>query len=201
MKQELIMDALEFLDEDIIVETDELRQGKNVVKKPHVFKWNYIALVAAAVCLCILGVSMITPGGNKSAGPAEDYNGGVKTDGCDMEHDGELAESQRMLVRIDEWKTDGFYGTVVDNGGQGSVMAGMCIAVEFNSDMRVDIEGYRDYAYDGTNAKSCGIKAGTVVSVDCTELIPHVNNSTGADSTAVTSKDDLTVKVSVIRER
>ena len=57
MKQELLSDALNDLDEDLIAETDKLRQRTKSGKK-RLIRWG-----AAAACLCVVLLGAWVPTG------------------------------------------------------------------------------------------------------------------------------------------
>ena len=65
MSPEYFTDALNYLDDDLIQQTDELRQGKRVLHRPKILRW-----VVPAACLALVLGSLALPGmngGNKAA--------------------------------------------------------------------------------------------------------------------------------------
>lgn len=183
MNKEMIIDALEYIDLDIIEETNALRlKERRAVKRMPRIKWKQIALVAAAVCLIIVGINALRPiGGKKDA-----MSDGFKEDGAGdiaMENDAMLSESGDMIIRIDEWRDDGFIGTVINKGSSGYELEGSSVEVQFFSETVIDVKGYKTFFYKDNNAKECGIPVGTVLTVAYGDL---ARNHT-SDSESVTT--------------
>lgn len=207
MKQDLIIDAMEFIDQDIIEETDALRRQESTRKKVVNIRWHQIALIAAAVCLVFVGIGALIPKGGKGA--AMD---GFVDEGLKDEINSNLGENVGMLIRIDQWLEDGFIGTVVENGGQLKAVKGESIKVEIVSDTSVDMDGCRNYVTDATfgykdvlNLYASNIKEGTVVTVAYVDFVSNDEENsvvsgvtgTGPDSESQTS---CSIKALIITE-
>lgn len=191
MNRELIVDAMEFIDQDIIEETDALRciSGQMKKKKKMVlFKKSDIVVAGvavAAVFFIMIGIAMFNPlGGYKDSGAPEWYKGDVYGDNA-VQDEGEPIKEPIMLIRVDKWLDDGFEGTVMSDESQYGVPKGDSIKVKFDSDTKIDITGYENFKYSGANAKDCHITTGTVVTVNYEELMeddkaPGSHGSTGS---------------------
>ena len=111
MRQDIIHDALQLLDDDIIEAVENLRSG--TPKKRVSLHW-----LSAAACLCIATVVLFAAWKFVQIPFDMQKEDAAKSEGCDNivdEENGftiENCERPSLLLKITSWKADGFIGTV-----------------------------------------------------------------------------------------
>lgn len=109
MNHELIHDALNLMEEDLITEVEKLRTRK----KRNRTKWMKWIAVAACFCVIIGGGYKLLLGGMKGEGLKSDSSVDIE----ESQNDGAAQNSSEIsvvLIEILEWKENGFYGEISD---------------------------------------------------------------------------------------
>lgn len=114
MNPEKLHDALNLLEDDLILPVERLREKKRV------FRWRHVGALAACVAVCVLGLygfGLLDRTKTNDTAPEDsvvqveniqDVGNGV----VDQGRPSVPAERPSVLVRIDKWEENGFAGTV-----------------------------------------------------------------------------------------
>ena len=129
MSGEEIMDALGYLDDDLIEATDKLRQKKRGL--------SWLVPAATAACLCIILIALIAPSkatpeamqSNDGSNFVSDVFYGADVQESPMEAAGTAAEIVMAVLQVTEITETGFSGIEVDTD--------MTIEITCSSDITV----------------------------------------------------------------
>lgn len=166
MNPEKLHDALNLLEDDLIIPVERLREKKRT------FRWHYVGAMAACLAVCALGLygfGLLDRAKSNETAPenvlvqeeTEIVGNGV----VNQVQSTVAVERPSVLVRIDKWEENGFAGTVWETVDTDLYPVGTPVTVRFEENAQLAVTEDTTVRYTHHTPGGRPFAEGTVVQV------------------------------------
>lgn len=184
MNPEKLHDALNLLEDDLIIPAEQLREKKRT------FRWRYAAALAACLAVCALGLYGFGLLDRTKTNDTAPENALVQEE-IEIVGNGVVNQVQStvaverpsVLVRIDKWEENGFAGTVWGTVDTDLYPVGTLVTVRFEKNIQLAVTEDTTVRYTHHTPGTRPFAEGTVVQVlFCSAAAPE-GVSSGKETT------------------
>lgn len=171
MNPEKLHDALNLLEDDLIIPVERLREKKRT------FRWRHFgALAACLAVVCALGLYGLGLFDRAKTNDTAPEEAGLQVENItdseagdeeivDQAQTGIAAEVPSVLVRIDKWEENGFAGTVWETVDTDIYPVGTAVTVRFEKNIQLAVTDDSTTRYSHLTPGARPFAEGTVVRV------------------------------------
>lgn len=178
MNSEMLHDALNMIDDDMLDEVYNLRCRKK--------KYRFITnIISAAACVCLILICVSLPHlfnstdyvGDTLSDSASQNTYGTYADGADYDTFGDIGAAKEyptLIVEIEKWQDNGFTAKIYKTVDYENLEIGENIEVKFNGDILVKETDENGYSYEKRMPTRKEFPNGSIAEIEVTRFADNI---------------------------